>query len=95
MVPKIERGDRSSDAFICGLSSYCEEEFVFPPLCNLARVGQPTMSFDDNGTAVTEVPVSITVNQVMDMPAGSPQLFLSAHLSARCCIRRTNGRLIS
>ena len=69
MVLKVERGDRSSGAFIGGLSFYCEEEeVVFPPLCNLERVGQPTMYFDDNGTAVTEVPVSITVNQVMDIP---------------------------
>ena len=96
MVLKVERGDRSSGAFIGGLSFYCEEEeVVFPPLCNLERVGQPTMYFDDNGTAVTEVPVSITVNQVKDMSVGTPQPFLSAHLSARCCIRRPDGRLIS
>ena len=62
MVLKVQRGDRSSGAFIGGISFYCEEEeVVFPPLSNLERVGQPTMYFDDNGTAVTEVPVSITV----------------------------------
>ena len=82
MVPKIERGDRSSDAFICGLSSYCEEEFVFPPLCNLARVGQPTMSFDDNGTAVTEVPVSITVDGHAS-ECSSP-LFVCTQVFANC-----------
>jgi WD40 repeat protein/ankyrin repeat protein len=63
-VLKVERGDRSSGACIAALSYYyLEEEILFPPLSNLARVGPPLMDFAAGGIVVTEVPVRITINQ--------------------------------
>ena len=66
-VFKVERGDRSCGACIAGLSYYYrEEEVVFPPLTNLQRAGNPTLTFAENGSVVTEVPLVLTVNQHSD-----------------------------
>jgi WD40 repeat protein len=63
-VLKVIRGDRSSGACISAFSFYIlEEEILFPPLSYLERAGHPTIDVADNGGVVTEVPVSITVNQ--------------------------------